>query len=149
MSDGETTTKAKIIKLRHPEYAGLEYGPDKDTAIVFGNRAGLPAYEAWVPEDHPLLEALLEAHPEIEIITDSGPAIMWACPIHPNSTFKTKNALLAHMRGKGHGIAELAEAAGLIEPSADVAGDASVHVSSDGVIAHEPELPPANGKPGK
>lgn len=144
MATATATPKVPMIRLRHPEFAGLQFGPDAESAIVFGNRAGQAEFEAWIPEDHPLLEALLQAHPEVQIVRESGPAIMWACPFHPDSVFKTKNALIAHMKGKGHAIEDLATLA----PAPAEEDAPGVHHSRDGVVMQDPAVPPLSARPG-
>lgn len=147
--------KVPMVRLRHPEFAGLQYGPDPDEAIVFGPRAGMAAFEAYVPEDHPLLNALLEAHPEIQVVQPSGPVILYACPFHINSTFKTRNALLAHMAGAGHSAEDLAgldtgatpDAVGPPGPSDVAPDDGGTHTSPlHNVVQSEPTPPSRRGR---
>lgn len=144
MAPDTNDTPVAMIRLRHPELAGLQYGPDTDSAIVFGPRSGNPEFEAWIPEDHPLLPDLLTAHPEVQIVTASGPAIMWACPFHPDQTFKTKNALLAHMKGaKGHDVGSIGEALGLLKPIDPTDDGSGIHVSpTSNVVQQDPVSPP-------
>jgi len=71
---------AKKIRLFHPEYAGLNYGADRETGIQFGAKAGLPDHIAEVDEDHPLLQDLMAAEPTIQVLQEAGPTQVYPCP---------------------------------------------------------------------
>lgn len=131
-----TDEQVKYIRLRHPEFAGLQYGAGEDR-IIFGARAGQPEFEAWVPENHPLLDQLLEAHPEITVVT-AQPNLIYVCPIHPDRRFASEAALKAHFRGKDHDVAALAAALGLTQaddPATDIGP--GIHQSRDGVVMQD------------
>lgn len=147
---GTATAPVDMIRLRHPEWAGLEYGADRNDAIKFGPQGGMPAFEALVPADHPLLDAMLRDHPEIEVVLP-GPAKVYLCPLHPDREFSSKPALRSHMRSAGHTAADLLEVlGGAVDPTSaatDVAP--GLHISQDGVVMQDAQVPPAKPvKPG-
>lgn len=117
------------IHLRHPEWEGLVFGDGPD-AIKFGLRGGFKPGDAYVDEDHPLLPALLERHPAILIVQpDAGPAKTWLCPIHLDREFKTRSALISHLRAGDH-PAEFAAIAA--EAEAKEASEAAEPVAAGG-----------------
>jgi hypothetical protein len=76
------------IKLFHPDYRGLVYGPGEtegssEHVIKFGERGGFEP-GVWIgPADHPLLPELLEAHPGIKVVRDDDVGevyVCWQCP---------------------------------------------------------------------
>lgn len=149
----------KTLILHHKEFAGLEYGPDRDSAIIFGPRAGhVPGY-AEVDEDHPLLSQLL-TDPNVEVVTDElGTQTAWISPVEPGRTFKSKQALVAHVRAaanKGDAMATawLSRFSG-DDPSAgsradvsEAPGDGGTHTSPlSNVIQQDPVSPPHVVKP--
>jgi hypothetical protein len=96
------------IKLHHTMYEGLAFGPEKE--IQFGPRGGFDL-GMWVgPEDHPLLPALFAAEGAyLEVVTDVVDARVYVSPIDPDREFKSKPALLAHLRAaaaKGNKLAK-------------------------------------------
>ena len=105
------------IRLFHPEYAGLVYGPDNDSAIKFGARAGQPDHVAVVDENDPLLQPLLAAHPEITVLHEKGPAEVYPDPYGDHEPFITKQGWLLHM-AEAHGIGEAPAPAGATESPA-------------------------------
>jgi len=89
-----------LIKLRHPDYEGLTFGPRGE--LQFGIKGGFPPGICIVDEDHPLLPSLFALEPSVQVVRDEGPAEVYVCPTHTDRTFRIKSALIAHMRGKGH-----------------------------------------------
>lgn len=88
------------ITLQHPRYEGFVFGQNNE--IRFGLRGGFAPGYAIVDEDDPLVTALLEAEPEVVVVQPAGPTQVFLCQTHPDKEFRTKNALLAHLRQKGH-----------------------------------------------
>lgn len=130
-----------MIRLRHPEYAGLQYG-DGDGRIIFGPRAMQPPNEAWVPENHPLLASMLEEHPEIEIVQPQGPSVVYVCPVHPDREFKTQSGLKQHFGGKGHSAQDILAVMGG-EPVSVPAGPL---VAQDGTTSQPPPVVTKQGR---
>jgi len=92
------------IRLFHPEFAGLSYGPNNE--IQFGPKAGQADFTAVVDEDHPLLPSLMAQFPEIKVITtEGGPTEVFPCPFGDHEDFKTRAGWLDHMAAV-HGIGE-------------------------------------------
>lgn len=89
-----------IIKLYHPEYEGLHFGPNDD--IVFGLKGGAEPHYALVDENNPMLDQLLAKEPLVQIVTEKGPTVVYGCPFHPDLEFKTKGALNRHMSAAKH-----------------------------------------------
>lgn len=91
------------IRLFCPTYPHLKFGPGSgrvmsDDLIVFGPEP----HVALVKEDHPLLEALLKRHPNIEVIEDDKPITMLGCP-YCDDKARTKELLAKHLADK-HGL---------------------------------------------
>lgn len=84
------------IKLRHPRFEGLVYGPNGE--IQFGLRGGHAPGIAVVDEDDPLLPALFRDEPEIEVVTEVKAAVVYVCSEHPGEEYRSKQALAAHMK---------------------------------------------------
>lgn len=96
-----------LVKLYHPEYEGLSFGPNND--IVFGLKGGNAPHYAIVDEDNPMLDQLLAKEPRVEIVTEIGPSVVYGCPFHPDLEFKTKGAMERHMKVAKHIDASPAE----------------------------------------
>lgn len=117
------------VHLRHRQYEGLVFGPHGDIAdnIAFGVKGGnLPG--EWVGDDsHPLYKALWDAEgPNLEVVDDTGPARVYVSPLDPEREFKSRPALLSHIRAVARGKSELAPMAKawLDHNAADVEDDA-------------------------
>lgn len=97
----------KIVRLRHREYEGLRFGPDND--IVFGIRGGFAPGEVEISTDHPLYEELWRIEgASLEVVDTSGPPRIYVSPIDPTREFKSKEAMLAHVRETAAGGSALA-----------------------------------------
>lgn len=85
------------ITLHHKHFDGLQYGPEGE--IQFGIKGGFePGY--WIgDEDYPLLADLLASEgDDIEVVTEKDVAKVYVSPIDPEREFKSKPALVAHVR---------------------------------------------------
>lgn len=123
----------KILRLFHPQYAGLQFGPNSE--IKFGARAGLADNMADVDEDDPLLPLLLEQEPSIVVLSgDSGVAQVFPCPFEEtcgHEPFKTKQGVIDHLAAV-HGV-----------------GDAAGATESDAQPEAAPKAAPAPRKPSR
>jgi len=89
--------KSKTITLRHSEYEGLHFGGSDD--IVFGLKGGNAPFEWTGPADHPLLDDLWAAEGTFLTVVDhSGPPKIYVSPIDPEREFKSREAVIAHVR---------------------------------------------------
>lgn len=101
-----TAPTVETVKLYHPDFAGLVYGPDPQTAIKFGTRGQCEPHYAVVAADDPLLEDLLASDPAIKVIKDAGPTEVFVCPLD-GVQFPAKTALLTHVErtaDEAHGV---------------------------------------------
>jgi hypothetical protein len=85
----------KKIKLHHKEAEGLVFGPESE--IKFGIRGGFEPGFTVVDEDDPLLPLLL-ATEDVEVVNEAGPARVYVSPLDPDKEFKSKAALMSHIR---------------------------------------------------
>lgn len=143
------------IKLHHKYFDGLQFGggTPPDGVIQFGPRGGNLPGIAVVDENNPLLDALFASEGEaVEVVTASKVARVYVSPLDPDREFKSRPALIAHIRSaaaKGNGMAKawLAQFGGteLAEAEADEPEDdgSGVHHSRDGVVMQDPVKPPA------
>jgi hypothetical protein len=53
---------------------------------------------AVVPEDHPLLDALMKRYPQVEVVESNPEPEAWVCEVCEKE-YKTKKGLLNHKRG--------------------------------------------------
>jgi len=85
------------VLLFDPEHISLTYGPADD--IKFGPKGNAEDHFALVPEDHPLLGALLASYPLI-VVVDEGKASVFVCSAcTPSTEWKSRVAYNAHFRG--------------------------------------------------
>ena len=85
------------ITLHHTQFEGLTFGPDSN--IQFGIKGGFePGY--WIgDEEHPLLPDLFaQEGPFLEVVTTAPVPKVYVSPIDPEREFKSKQALMAHIR---------------------------------------------------
>ena len=90
------------IKLFHPRYDSLSFGQNNE--IQFGLKGGFEPGHVIVDEDDPLVTLLLQLEPDVVVVQPEGPTQVFLCPLpaHADKEFKTRHALLAHLRGKNH-----------------------------------------------
>lgn len=100
-AEGGSMPDEDSVKLWHPEYTSLVFGPgrnnaddDPDSFIAFGGKAGLEPHVAVVRQDHPLLKDLLAAYPNIQVLETAKR--VYLCP-YDDREFTTKFALKGHM----------------------------------------------------
>jgi hypothetical protein len=85
------------IKLHHSAYEGLQFGPEGE--IQFGIRGGFEPGYCVIDDDNPLLPDLFAAEgPFLEVVNTSPVPKVYVSPIDPDREFKSKPALMAHIR---------------------------------------------------
>jgi hypothetical protein len=90
---------SKLIHLRHTQYEGLSFGPDNE--IQFGIKGGFAPGEIVISDDHPLYDELWAAEgPYLEVVSDEKAAKVYVSPLDPEREFKSKAALIAHVRAE-------------------------------------------------
>lgn len=97
----------KKVKLHHKLYDGLAFGAESE--IQFGMRGGFEPGYLVIDEEHPLYDALWAAEgANLEVVDETGPARVYVSPLEPDREFKSRPALLAHIRAaakKGNKLA--------------------------------------------
>jgi hypothetical protein len=100
--------KAKAVTLHHTQLEGLHYGANDE--IVFGLKGGFAPGEWSGPTDHPLYDALWAAEGSfLEVVDKSGPAKVYVSPLDPSLEFKSRQAMLAHVREAGRSGSAMAQ----------------------------------------
>ena len=90
----KATPKSNEVMLFDPKYEGFVYGQgDRGDVIAFGSRGGF-APSIWIgPKDHPLLDGLLKARPElVEGDGQTHVSKVLVCP----ECFREFNAMIAY-----------------------------------------------------
>lgn len=107
------------VRIFDPQYVSFSYGPGND--IQFGPKGGFPEH-VWIgPGDHPMLDPLFAARPDL--IVGSGEAAevypCVQCPPGPDGKyprFASERALRGHINAK-HKSQVLREAVGGSAPA--------------------------------